>query len=110
LIKVNQNRYNRNNPNIRNGDKIFFVEDGQVRGYGTIFDLYMFDDAELCEIIGGPWGKAGDWVVCYNDWHWLEKPVQMKGFQGFRYVSRMPDDVQKKLTRPSSTKVPPETS
>jgi hypothetical protein len=55
----------------------------------------------MCEITGRPWGRRGDWVLYYKDWHWLNKsePVPLKGFQGFRYIERLPEDIKIQLHR-----------
>ena len=41
--------------------------------------------------------KQGDWVVRYRNWHWLDNKPKMKGFQGIRYVDRLPEAVQSVL-------------
>ena len=78
-------------PKVQSGDKIYFVEDGRIRGYGIIFNVFQADESQDCDITGRQWGRPGDWVVCYKDWHWLENPVPLKGFQGFRYVESIPE-------------------
>jgi hypothetical protein len=44
---------------------------------------------EVCEITGSLWN--GNWVVKYHDWHWLKTPIPFKGFQGIKYLERLPD-------------------
>ena len=75
-------------PRVEIGDNIYFVEDGMIRGYGIIFEISQTEEEE-CETTGRVW--KGDWVVKYNSWHWLNNPIQWKGFQGIRYVNRLPE-------------------
>lgn len=82
-------------PKIEPGDKIFFVENGLIKGYGIIFEITQSEQGEQCEVTERTWGNEGDWVVKYKDWHWLENPVPMKGFQGIRYVDRIPEIKEK---------------
>lgn len=54
--------------NLRVGDRIWYVEDGYLRGYAIVVSVqegYVISDATT-------------WIWC--------KPVPMKGFQGFRYL------------------------
>ena len=76
-------------PKVVPGDRIYFVENGLIRGYGVIIDVYQAADSETCDVTGREWGNSGDWVVCYKDWHWLKAPVPFKGFQGIRYIDRL---------------------
>lgn len=83
-------------PKVEPGDRIYFVEDGLIRGYGIIFNVYQSAGQETCDFTGRVWGSEfGDWVVCYKDWHWLKDPVPFKGFQGIRYIDRLPEIKQK---------------
>jgi hypothetical protein len=76
-------------PKVVPGDKIFFVEDGQIRGYGIIFEVSPLSEAAECDFTGRTWGDQGGYIVKYNDWHWLKTPVPWKGFQGLRYIDRL---------------------
>ena len=81
-------------PKVEKGDKIYFVESGLIKGYGIIFDIEQILEPEtetVCDTTDRVWGSEGDWVVKYNDWHWLKKPVPFKGFQGIRYLGRLPE-------------------
>ena len=80
-------------PKVNPGDKIYFVENGLIYGYGVVFDVSP-TEGEECEITGRTW--KGDWVVKYNNWHWLKSAIPFKGFQGIRYLDRLPD-LKKKL-------------
>jgi len=79
-------------PKVESGDKIFFVENGLIRGYGIIFEVSQ-TESEQCEVTGRIW--EGNWVVKYHKWHWLPNPLPFKGFQGIRYIDRIPDIKEK---------------
>ena len=78
-------------PQVEPGDKIFFVEGGLIKGYGIIFEVSQSEEGEVCEVTGRTWGNSGDWIVKYHDWHWLKRPVPWKGFQGIRYIHKIPE-------------------
>jgi len=73
-------------PKVKKGDKIYFVEAGLIKGYGIIFEVSQ-TKGEECEVTGRTW--KGNWVVKYNNWHWLKYTIPFKGFQGIRYVDRL---------------------
>ncbi len=56
-------------------------------------------DGLKCEMIGRVWGAEGDWVVAYHEWHWLKTMLPFKGFQGIRYLCRLPELKEKLLER-----------
>ena len=74
-------------PKVEDGEKIFFVEAGLIKGYGIVFEVSPTEGKE-CEVTGRTW--KGDWVVKYYNWHWLKSPIPFKGFQGIRYIERLP--------------------
>ena len=86
-------------PKVVPGDRIFFVEDGLIRGYGIIFDVSRLSEAAECDFTGRQWGTQGGYIVKYRDWDWLKTPVPHKGFQGIRYVERLPG-LKEKLVIP----------
>lgn len=76
-------------PKVEPGDRIFFVEDGLIRGYGIIFEVSQLSESEHCDVTGRQWGQRGGYIVKYHDWHWLETPEPFKGFQGIRYIDKL---------------------
>lgn len=78
-------------PKCSIGDKIYFVDDGLIKGYGIIFEISQIKDHIKCSTTGIKYGKVGDWVIKYDNWHWLPIPVQWKGFMGIRYIERIPE-------------------
>lgn len=83
-------------PQVQRGDRIFFVENSIIRGCGVIFDIEQIMQGMRCEVTGRVWGRVGDWVIKYKDWHWLKSPVSFRGFRGIRYIERIPE-LRKKL-------------
>ena len=75
-------------PKVEVGEKIFFVETGLIKGYGIVFEVSQ-TKGEECELTGRIWN--GNWVVKYNNWQWLKTLVPFKGFQGIRYIERLPE-------------------
>ena len=75
-------------PKVELQDKIYFVENGEITGYGIIIGIENLTEATKCDATGRSWGNAGDWIIKYNDWHWLKEKIKMTGFQGLRYVDR----------------------
>ena len=74
----------RGNPNVQVGDKVYYVDNGQITGCGVVFDI---DQGEMqCEATGkiyrGTHLKQRKWIP-------LKQPIPFKGFQGFRYIDRI---------------------
>ena len=81
-------------PKVDIGDRMYFTEDGLIKGYGVIFKIEQIEEPEsesVCDTTGRVWGRHGDWMVSYRDWHWLKTPIRFKGFQGIRYIDNIPD-------------------
>jgi len=92
-------------PDIEIGDRIYFVNNGRITGYGkVIYSPYQSEDGERCEVTDRVWGKEGDWVLEYGDWRWLHNPIKFKGFQGIRYVSRLPDSMRNMIIKETRDK------
>ena len=84
-------------PKVVPGDRIFFVKDGPIKGYGVIFGVSELSQAAECDFTGIQWGTQGGYIVKYRDWKWLKTPVQHRGFQGLRYIDRLPGLKEKLL-------------
>ena len=84
-------------PKVERGDKIFFVEDGLIKGYGVIFGVSGLSQAAECDFTGRQWGDEGGYIVKYKDWIWLKTPVKFSGFQGISYLDRLPELKEKLL-------------
>jgi len=86
-------------PKVEQGDRLYFCEAGSVTGYGVVISVEQLDLPENCDVTGRQWGSHGDWVVRYNDWHWLDNKPAMKGFQGIRYVERLSDELKDAMSK-----------
>jgi hypothetical protein len=64
--------------------RLFYVEDGYVRGFGIIEDIWS--GQFLCETTGRGWGRGNYAVVNCHSWKWI-KPIPMRGFQGWRQMT-----------------------
>lgn len=75
-------RFNHKPSDLTIGDKIFYVEDGYIRGFASI--VKMESGENQCETTGKFWAQG--WYVFLDSttWQWI-KPIPMKGFQGWRY-------------------------
>ena len=67
---------------LMKGTKIFYVEDGYLRGYGVV--ERVVNGSQQCNTTGRDWGTGIFAVIPANSWKWIE-PIPMKGFQGWRY-------------------------
>jgi len=81
----------RGKPNVQIGDKVYYIDNGEIRGYGIVFDI---ESGEMeCEATGRLYNGTH---LKQRKWVWLKKPIPFKGFQGFRYVNRI-SELQKLL-------------
>ena len=64
------------------GSRIFYVEDGFVRGFGVVSEVK--NGNMQCGTTGHDWGNGTHAVMQASSWKWI-KPIPMKGFQGWRY-------------------------
>lgn len=76
----------RNKPNnIQVGDKIFYVEDGYIRGFCTI-QSFTRSPERTCSTTGIRWQVGWYIFMDATTWWWI-KPIKHKGFQGWRYLN-----------------------
>ena len=74
--------FKRRPKNIEAGSRIFYVEDGYIRGFATVESVN--EDNMKCDTSGKEWGDGCYAIMPANSWQWIS-PVAMKGFQGYRY-------------------------
>jgi len=67
---------------LESGSKIFYVEDGYIRGFGEVAKIVK--NEKVCDVTRKNWGMAYFAIVPSCSWKWI-KPIKMPGFQGFRY-------------------------
>lgn len=87
-------RINRIPKDIELGDKVFYVEDGYVRGYCILAGIDPLDGVNSamdgkCQVTKKDWGDGPCLVMRADSWKWIE-PIRMKGFQGWRYWDGRP--------------------
>lgn len=68
------------------GDRVFYVEDGYVRGFAEVSEIELFHSGAICETTHQTYPPG--WYVMMDavTWKWIE-PIKMKGFQGYRYCN-----------------------
>jgi len=76
---------------LQAGDKVFYVEDGFVRGYAVV-QCVLIDTRFICSTTGKRWPQGNYLVMSAVSWRWI-KPIEMKGFQGWRYSKFKPEDI-----------------
>lgn len=76
---------NATDPNCFPGNRVYYVEDGYVRGFAVVDRIRNYSILVRCATTGRDW-PAGFYVIMRADsWHWIA-PIPMRGFQGFRYA------------------------
>ena len=64
--------------------KVFYVEDGYIRGYGTVTDI-QWRESMTDSITDEAWPPGYYIAIPADSWKWI-RPIPYKGFQGFRYI------------------------
>jgi len=76
-------KFGKNKPKgLEIDSKIYYVEDGYIRGFGVVASVVQKD--LKCESTDRQWGNGWYAIIPACSWNWI-KPIEMKGFQGFRY-------------------------
>jgi len=73
------------NPNVVAGDRVYYVEDGYVRGYALVSRVKHRSTHRRCDTTGRLWLPGYYVYMPANTWTWI-RPIPMRGFQGFRYA------------------------
>ena len=73
------------------GDKVFYVENGAVRGY-CILHAIENEQGQVCETSGKNYGDGLFAKMYANTWKWIE-PIPMSGFQGWRYSKLLEKEI-----------------
>lgn len=68
------------------GSRVFYVEDGYVRGFAAVSAVREKGGTIRCDTTGRTWGGEGRafLVMRADSWNWI-RPIPMRGFQGWRY-------------------------
>ncbi|HUX00829.1 MAG TPA: hypothetical protein VMY35_07600 [Phycisphaerae bacterium] len=74
-------------PWILPGQRVFYVEDGFIRGFARVVRVHTTNGRVPCATTGRLW-PAGFYVFMdATTWTWI-RPIPKKGFRGFRYAGR----------------------
>lgn len=70
---------------LNKGDKVFYIEDGYIRGYAVVDSIENQSPSDLvCLTTERKWIGNRIHMRC-DSWIWIE-PIKYKGFQGFKYI------------------------
>jgi hypothetical protein len=70
---------------LQEGNRVFYVEDGYIRGFGIVKIISEDDQGFRCDATDREWPPG--WYVHMETktWKWI-RPVPMEGFRGFQYL------------------------
>jgi len=71
---------------VNAGDRVYYVEDGFVRGYAVVSHIEESQYPMRCVTTGREWSPGFYLFLRADSWRWI-RPIKMRGFQGFRYVT-----------------------
>lgn len=71
--------------NIDRGDRVFYVEDGYVRGFARVHYTRWVNTDQMCQTTGRQWSRGFLVFMKADSWTWVE-PIPYRGFMGFRYA------------------------
>lgn len=71
--------------NIRASDRVYYVEDGYIRGFAIVNRFQFREYPETCQTTGRVWDAGRYIYMDATTWRWI-RPIPMRGFQGFRYA------------------------
>lgn len=67
------------------GDRCYVVHNGMIRGWMTITGIDQREESFKCQTTGRIW-NAGVYIRRSGPFHYLERPIPMKGFMGYKYI------------------------
>jgi hypothetical protein len=67
------------------GSRIYYVEDGFIRGFAVVENVMVCDGTVRCDTTGRNWPEGVYAFMPADSWKWIA-PIRMKGFQGIRHV------------------------
>jgi hypothetical protein len=79
--------------NIRPGERIYYVEDGFVRGFALLDHTLSAQNPRRCDTTGREWPEGYFLFMRADSWQWI-RPIPMRGFQGWHYARFEPDQVE----------------
>ena len=73
-------------PQVLVGDRIYYVEDGAIRGFAPIKKIHATASGMCCDTTGRRWPPGVYLFMDATTWKWI-RAIPMRGFQGFRYAA-----------------------
>lgn len=77
-------------PDVGPGDRVFYVEDGFIRGYAIVAEAGFMRADQVCETTGRRYCPGFYVVMDAKTWTWI-RPIPMRGFMGWRYAVEAPE-------------------
>ena len=77
--------FNKRPKSLEKGNRVFYVEDGAMRGYAIILHLQDVSQME-CDVTGKTYPGRCCAFMDATSWKWI-KPIPMKGFQRYKYLN-----------------------
>jgi hypothetical protein len=71
-------------PDLGPGTRIFYVEDGYVRGFAVVERVVT--GSMLCSTTGRQWSPGTYAVMAASSWKWI-RPLPMTGFRNWKYFT-----------------------
>jgi hypothetical protein len=65
--------------------RVYVVHDGAIRGYQELLYTTYREADEVLAADGRSFWPAGNYLVRDPQWHAVEPPIPMRGFQGWRW-------------------------
>lgn len=82
-------RFNSRPCMIEPGEKVWYVEDGYLRGYCIVSEIKHLIKMQ-CDTTGREWPQGFYVFMDSKTWTWID-PIPYKGFQGYRRAEGLPE-------------------
>ena len=83
-----QFRYGSSPTKLKLDQRVWYVEDGYLRGFCTTIRVEHKPVWTTCQTTGRSWAPGLYVIMDATSWRWI-KPIRMRGFQGFRYLQAL---------------------
>ena len=70
---------------VRPDERVYYVEDGYIRGFCVVSRVILEQKARQCETTDRRWPPGLYVFMDATTWQWI-RPIPMRGFQGYRYA------------------------
>ena len=72
-------------PDVLPGDRVYYVEDGYIRGFAVVKWLHLAKNSVRCTTTRRRYPPGLYIYMRASSWQWIE-PIPMSGFRGFRHA------------------------